>query len=661
MLKRTLREGASWTVEDAADLYHLSGWSDGYFSIDSAGRVVADVDRDGKRQIVIDDVVAQLKADGLHTPVVIRFQDIIKSRVEQLNRAFNTAREDYEYAPAYRGVYPIKVNQLHEVVDEILEAGLPHGMGLECGSKAELVAAMPYLDADTFLICNGYKDAAMFDLILTGQQLQKTVIPVIEKWDEFERLLAAAAARGLRPEFGVRIRLSTSGSGKWADSGGDLSKFGVSIPELLRILARLDKDGLTDCLVLLHFHLGSQIAQIQTLRSGITEITRIYCLLRARGVGIKFLDVGGGLGVNYEADAANPDEGINYTLQEYANAVISLVQEVCTREGAEPPIILSESGRAITAHHSVLVVDVLSTYSKDTVAPGFSPADTDHPVVLALHQTLMWLRTDQPLRPGELLEAYHDAAAKRSEAESLFGFGYLPLEQKGLAEELYWSVCHEINRLVRESSAEWLPAELEALDQHLVDQYLCDFSVFQSILDHWAFGQRFPIMPLTRLTEEPERRAVLVDLTCDSDGKVSRYVSANDDKRFLDVHALRQNEPYRLGFFLMGAYQDIMGDMHNLFGRVAEVHVYADADEPGGFYIEKSIPGARVQEILALVQYFPEDLRKRMEKMMLKQVQNGGLRRVEAVRLMARYADFFGDTTYLNPDTAGARMGRPTP
>ena len=644
----------AWTIEDAAELYHLAGWSDGYFGIDDAGRMVADVDRDGKRRIVIQDVLDRVQEEGLRTPLVIRFQDIIKSRVEQLNAAFQAAREEFGYGPAYRGVYPIKVNQLHEVVDEILEAGRPHGMGLECGSKAELVAAMPYLDDETFLICNGYKDETMFDLILTGQQLGKTVIPVIEKYDEFERLLDGAARRGLKPQFGVRIRLATAGSGKWAESGGDLSKFGVSIPELLRILKRLEADDLTDGFQLLHFHLGSQISQIQTLRSGIKEITRIYTLLAGRGVPIKFLDVGGGLGVNYEADGANPDEGINYTLQEYANAVVSLVQDMCAAEKVEPPTLVSESGRALAAHHSVLVVDVLSAYRKDTAPEDFAPSDADHAIVRSLFDTWQWLREDAVLRPAELLEAFHDAAAKRHEADSLFGFGYLPMEQKALAEQLYWSVCHKINDLVGRSQADWLPAELEALEQHLVDQYLCDFSVFQSILDHWAFGQRFPIMPLTRLDEEPTRRALLVDLTCDSDGKVSRYVTANDDKRFLNLHPLSPDKPYRLGLFLMGAYQDIMGDMHNLFGRVAEVHVYADDDEPDDFYIEKSIPGTRVQEMLALVQYFPEDLRKRLEKMMMKEVRKGRLRRVEAVRLMAQYSELFQDTTYLKSEEAGS-------
>ncbi len=644
---------AAWSTEAAAELYHLSGWSDDYFRIDDSGRAVADVDRDGQRQIVIEKVVDRVTREGLQTPLVIRFQDIIASRVRQLNEAFNAAREEFGYEPPYRGVYPIKVNQLHEVVDEILEAGRTYGMGLECGSKAELVAALPYLGDEMFLICNGYKDEDMFDLILTGQRLGKMVIPVIEKFDEFQLLNRLANARGIRAEFGVRIRLMSPGSGKWAESGGDGSKFGVTIPELLRIMDSLREQGREESLVLLHFHLGSQVAHIQSLRAGVKEITRIYTQLAGRGMRVKYLDVGGGLGVNYEADLANPDEGINYTLQEYANTVVSIVQEMCRADNVAPPILISESGRALTAHHSVLVVDVLSAYGKEEIADGFVPGEADHAAIRALHDTLMWLREDTVLRPAELLEAYHDATVKRQEAESLFGFGYLPLEQKGLAEELYWSACKAINERVRASAMEWVPAELDALDRLLVEQYLCDFSVFQSILDHWAIGQRFPIMPLSRLDEKPSKRAVLVDLTCDSDGKVNRYVSDNEDKRYLDLHALNPGEPYRLGFFLMGAYQDIMGDMHNLFGRVAEVHVYADDDEPDGFYIEKRIPGARIKEILALVQYFPEDLKMRLEKMMMKEVRAGRLRRVEAVRFLERYTQMFNDTTYLNAAPAG--------
>ncbi len=654
----SVEEELSWTVDDALALYHVQGWSDGYFTIDEKGRMIADVERNGRKGIAIADVVEQLREEGVPFPVLIRFQDIIRGRVTQLHEAFAAAIEEFSYGDRYRGVYPIKVNQLHEVVEEILEAGRPYGMGLECGSKAELVAALPHLaDDDTLLICNGYKDTVMMEQILTGQQLGKQVIPVLEKYDEFERLLSLASRRKIEPKFGVRIRLNTGGSGKWADSGGDLSKFGISIPELLRILERLEEDELHDSFCLLHFHLGSQVNAIQTLKRGIKEITQIYAQLVKRGVPIRFLDVGGGLGVNYEADfTGGASEGINYTLQEYANSVVLQVKEVCDAEEVAHPTLITESGRALTAHHSVLVVEVLGAYRKDEIPKGFRPTESDHAVVRQMYETLKWVREDRRMRLSALLEAYHDAAGKRQEAESMFSLGILPIEQKARAEQLYWSICHVVNRRVRNSQAEWLPAELEALDEHLVDQYLCDFSVFQSILDHWSFGQRFPIVPIDRLDEQPDRRAVLVDLTCDSDGKVKRYVSAHEDKRFLDVHSL-DDEPYLLGFFLMGAYQDIMGDMHNLFGRVAEVHVYADDEEPEGFYVEKMIPATTIEEILALVQYFPKDLQKRMEAIIKRKVDAGELRPSAAVRLLEKYAETFKDSTYFNT-TAGRRSGR---
>ena len=520
-------------------------------------------------------------------------------------------------------------------------------MGLECGSKTELVATLPHLEQDeTLLICNGYKDLAMMDQILTGQQLGKNVIPVLEKYNEFELLLRLAHRRKLRPKFGVRVRLNISGAGRWADSGGDLSKFGISIPELLIVMKRLDDENLTDAFLLLHFHLGSQIANIQTLKRGIKEITQIYAQLVKRNIPLKYLDVGGGLGVNYEADYAGSTDGINYTLQEYANSVVQAVKEVCDTEGVAHPIIVSESGRALTAHHSVLIVEALGTYRKEEINADFEPSDQDHHVVHELYSTWQWIQQVPELRLSELLEAYHDAVEKRRQVDSLFSFGYMPIEQKALAERLYWSACQCINQRVRFFDSEWLPAELLSLDEHLVDQYLCDFSVFQSILDHWSIGQRFPIMPIHRLNENPSRRAILVDLTCDSDGKVQCYVSSNRDKRFLDVHEIVPGQPYYLGFFLMGAYQDIMGDTHNLFGRVTEVHVYADDEEPDGYYIEKMIPGTSVQEMLAQVQYFPNDLERRMQAIIRQKVAEGHIRPKVGVRILDQYKKAFSESTY---------------
>ncbi len=646
-------DAPAWTPQEAEERYHVRGWGDGYFFVNEAGEVVVRPDRNGRRPVSIPEIVRHLKEEQIPFPVLIRFQDVIRGRVQQLNEAFREAIAEVGYRNRYTGVYPIKVNQLHEVVEEVLEAGKPYGMGLECGSKAELVAALAHLEDDeTLLICNGYKDGTMLQLILSGQQLGKNIIPVLEKYDEFEHLMKLARARKLRPRFGVRVRLTTSGAGRWADSGGDLSKFGISIPELLTLLDHLEEMDRLDAFTLLHFHLGSQIANIQTLKKAVKEITQIYAQLRQRGVPIEYLDVGGGLGVNYEADFAGVNEGINYTLQEYANAVVHSVMEVCDAEQVDHPTLISESGRAITAHHSVLVVEVLGAYRKNEIDPAFTPEETDHALVHELFATLQWVRETPTMRPAELLEAYHDAVEKRQQADSLFSFGYLRIEQKALAERLYWSICRTINAHIRRLDVDWLPNELLALDEHLVDQYLCDFSVFQSVLDHWAIGQRFPIMPLHRLDEPPTRRAVLVDLTCDSDGKVSRYVTANDDKRYLDVHPLREDEPYFLGFFLMGAYQDIMGDTHNLFGRVTEVHVYADEEEPEGYYIEKLIPETTIQQMLALVQYFPNDLERRMNALIRAKVEAGVIRPRAGVRLLEQYVKTFGDSTYYTPRTS---------
>ena len=637
-------------VDESLERYHVHAWGDGYFSINASGNATVRPFRSASCEIDIHEVVAEIKRRGISSPVLIRFQDVLRGRVVQLNEAFGNAVAEMGYQNRYTGVYPIKVNQLHEVVEEIIDAGTPFGMGLECGSKTELVAALPHLTNDeTLLICNGYKDQQMIELILSGQRLGKNIIPVVEKFDEFLSIMRRAKKRKLKPKFGVRVRLSTSGSGRWAESGGDRSKFGISIPELLRLIEQLHTEGLTDAFRLLHFHLGSQISNIQTLKRAVKEISQVYTQLHRRGIPVEILDVGGGLGVNYEGSYQDASDGINYTLQEYANAIVQTVKEVCDNDGASHPTLVSESGRAITAHHSVLIVETLAAYRKEQIAADFEPADTDHSVVHELHTTLSWVRTSN-LRAHELLEAYHDASGKRQEADTLFSFGYLSIEQKAMAEQLYWSICNHINAWVAASDAEWLPSELDALNQQLVDQYLCDFSVFQSVLDHWAIGQRFPIMPIHRHREEPTQRGVLVDLTCDSDGKISRYVSANDDKRYLDLHMVNEGEPYYLGFFMMGAYQDIMGDTHNLFGRVSEVHVYADEEEEDGYYIEKVIPGTSIQEMLAQVQYFPNDLQRRMQQLIRTKTEEGLIRPRQGVELLNHYNAIFGENTYYLPD-----------
>lgn len=637
----------SWTPEEAEEQYYVSSWSGGFFSVGDDGHVIVKPIAGESHEIDISDVVERLQRENATFPILLRFQDILASRVRLLNEAFRDARELADYENKYVGVYPIKVNQLHEVVEEILEAGKPYDLGLECGSKAELVAAVAHLDDDDrLLICNGYKDEAMLRLVLSMQRLGKNVIPVIEKYGEFDLLLELAEEMGVRPRFGLRVRMSTRGSGKWADSGGDFAKFGVSVADLMRMIDRLKESDLLDAFRLLHFHLGSQITDIQALRSAVREITQIYAQLIKLGANVGYVDVGGGLGVNYNATFSYSDQSINYSLQEYANAVIYSIKEVCEIAKVPHPIVVSESGRALTAHHSVLIVDVQGAHGKDEIDPDFVASESDHHLIQSLYGTWKWVNEESTTEFSELLEAYHDVVEKRAQADSAFSLGYLSLEQKALAERLFWSACVRLNEKVYATDTDQLPPELDLLDDLLIDQYLCNFSVFQSMLDYWAIGQRFPIMPIDRLDERPSRRAVLVDLTCDSDGKVNRFISGDPEKDFLELHALRDGEQYRLGFFLMGAYQDIMGDMHNLFGRVPEVHVYADAEEDDGYYIEKLIPGATVEEMLAMVQYFPNDLHRRMNDIIRQKMQAGTLRPKAGIAMLDQYKKMFADITY---------------
>ncbi|HZD53934.1 MAG TPA: biosynthetic arginine decarboxylase [Woeseiaceae bacterium] len=650
--KSTRRDapGDGWSLDDARELYRLDAWSDGFFRVNDAGHIAVRPFNDQDLAIDVMDVIAETENRGIRFPLLLRFQDVLRARVRRLNEAFGQAIAEAGYGNRYTGVYPIKVNQLHEVVEEVLDAGRAWGMGLECGSKAELVAALPQLaNDDTLLICNGVKDRAMLSLIQSAQGLGKNVIPVMEKFAEFEQLTALAAHTETPARFGVRIRLRTAGAGKWADSGGYRSKFGISLPELIELVERLERSGRTDGFVLLHFHLGSQISDIQVLRQAVREMAQIYASLMERGLELRYFDVGGGLGVNYSGSYS--DTGINYSLQEYANTVVYAVMEVCDDRNVPYPVLVSESGRAITAHHSLLVVQALGAYQKDRVPQGHVPPPDAHPMLEDLAEILK--RFSGPgakVHPvSQLLEACHDVVEIHRNAATLFGIGHLSLEQNALIERYYWSCCSAILDQLRAAEPDPVPAEYHELEDKLVDQYLCDFSVFQSMLDHWAIEQPFPIVPLHRLDERPGRRALIVDLTCDSDGKVSHYVSSRDDRKFLELHALEPGRPYWLGFFLMGAYQDIMGDAHNLFGRVSEAHVYADSEEERNFWIEKWIPGIEVQEILAQVQYFPNELERRMEAIVKEKIEAGTVRPKRGMEILEQYTRCFREGTYYDP------------
>lgn len=639
------RAANEFTPADAEALYAMDTWSDGFFHVNAAGHVAVRPLPSSDLAIDIPAVVAAAQAEGATLPLLIRFQDVLRVRVQRLNQAFTQAIEESGYGNRYQGIYPIKVNQLHEVVEEVLDAGERFGLGLECGSKSELVATLPLVGDQRLLLCNGVKDHVMLSLMLNAQQLGQQVLPVIEKYSEFDQLMILGDERNLSPKLAVRVKLSTRGSGRWYESGGYRSKFGLTIPELMRLVQELEHRGRTDCLELLHFHLGSQIANIQVLRSAVKEISQIYADLRHRGLDVKYLDVGGGLGVSYGGGYGSDDSAINYALTEYANAVVYSVQEICQAREVPEPVLVSESGRAVTAHHSVLVVPVLGVHRPDAPFEVNLPEEPP-PVVASLATCLTEAQSTTQFQP--LLEAFHDAQEARTEADQLMRLGYLDVESLAQADSLYWSTCREVLKRLQGMELDPPPPEQLQLEDQLTDIYLCDFSVFHSIIDHWAIGQLFPVMPLQRLDQEPWRRAQVVDLTCDSDGKVAGYVRAGGTSEWLPLHGLTHGEPYYLGFFLVGAYQEILGDSHNLFGRVSEVHVYASADEPENFFIEKLIHGLSVQDMLAQVQYFPNELNKRMSELVKAKIEAGVVKPNEGMRILNQYTRRFEETTYCD-------------
>jgi arginine decarboxylase len=641
---KTKAASAEWTVQDATELYRIGSWGDPFFFANSNGHMAVRALDEAGTTIDIVDVVNELRRRGVQFPVLLRFQDVLRAQVRRVNEAFRSAIAEANYGNIYRGIYPIKVNQLHEVVDELLDAGRPYGMGLECGSKAELIACLPQIDGETLLVCNGVKDRTMLSLMIAGQKLGQNIVPVIEKYSEFNDLKGLAFSTGYMSQLGVRVRLATRGAGRWAESSGTNSKFGLNVAELMQMINELEASGQQAKLVLLHCHIGSQIADIQVLKEATKEVTQIYAELVKRGVGLKYLDVGGGLGVNYDKGHLEEDAGINYSLEEYANAVVFTIKEVCDSNEVPTPTLVTESGRALTAHHSVLVVPVLGAHAKDDPNQDLTvPEDAAEPVH-ALNKILTSLPKTR--KQSELLEAFHDVNERVGEVRQLFTLGYLPLAQRALAESLYWRICTGLLRALKRNPEAPRPEILELEDQ-LTELYLCDFSVFQSMLDHWAIGQPFPIVPIDRLDEQPEKRAILVDLTCDSDGKVTHYVSTRDN-RFLPVHPTVNGTPYYVGFFLMGAYEDIIGDAHNLFGRVTEAHVYADAEEPGDFWIEKIIHGTAVQDMLAQVQYFPNDLHRRMSELVRAKIQANVVRPTQGMEILDQYMACFPQTTYCD-------------
>ncbi|HEX7859269.1 MAG TPA: biosynthetic arginine decarboxylase [Verrucomicrobiae bacterium] len=646
--------GGDWSIQSARTLYNIDRWGAKYFDINDEGHVVARPLHDGGIDVDITDVVEEAKARGLKFPVLIRFQDILRHRVEALNTAFRNSITEYNYQGKYRGVFPIKVNQLREVVEEILEAGRPFNFGLEVGSKPELFAGLALQPAPgSLIICNGYKDASFVRMALMGIKLGKTVIMVVEKLEELRQIIAVSKQVGVEPMIGIRARLLSKGAGKWSESGGENAKFGLNTVELLNAVDLLRSEGLAHCFKLIHFHIGSQIPDILTIKKAVQEAARYYAKLYKMGFQIQYCDVGGGLGVDYDGSRSAFDSSTNYTLQEYTNDVVYYIADVCNAEKVPHPDIVSESGRAIVAHHSVLIVEVFGAIAKLRPENVIDYAESNHPLV----KELIDIRKN--LNKLNKLEAYHDAMERRDDAHNMFMLGLLELPDKAKIENLYWEISQEVVQSFMGQA--YIPEEIRKLEDSLGDQYLCNFSVFQSLLDHWALGQLFPIMPINRLEERPEREGTLVDITCDSDGQINKFIDLRDVRDTLPLHKLKSNgngnghgdpskistEPYYLGFFLMGAYQDIMGDLHNLFGRVNEVHVFLDPDEPAGYYIEEIIEGNTIVQSLGAVQYDENELKRRMKAQIDEAIKSDRLKPSEAMRLLDDYERGLRDYTYL--------------
>ena len=636
----------TWDIQDARNLYNVHRWGAEYFDISESGRAIAKPLRDAGASVDLTDVIEEAKARGLKFPVLIRFQDILRHRVESINLAFRSAIAEFNYHANYRGVFPIKVNQLREVVEEILDAGRPYDFGLEVGSKPELFAGLTLQSQlGSLIVCNGYKDASFIRVALLGTKLGKKVVMVVEKLEELRHIIALSRQLGVEPLIGIRIRLLSKGAGKWAESAGENAKFGLTTAELLSATEMLRAENLGHCFKLLHFHIGSQVPDILIVKRAVQEAARFYAKLYKAGFKIESLDVGGGLGVDYDGSRSAFDSSTNYTLQEYANDIVYYIADVCNTEKVPHPEIISESGRAVVAHHSVLIVEVFGAIEKIRPGQDFQYGDNEHPLVREL------LDIQKNLPRLNKLEAYHDALEHKEDAHHMFTLGLMDLPEKAKIESLYW----EISRAAVDSfkGQSYVPEEIRQLEDSLGDQYLCNFSVFQSLLDHWALGQLFPIMPVSRLNERPTREATLVDITCDSDGQVNKFVDLHDVRDTLALHPLRANgngqlEPYYLGIFLMGAYQDIMGDLHNLFGRVNEVHVFLDPDEPAGYYVEEIIEGTTIVQALDSVQYDEKELKRQMKARVDEAIKSDRMKPSEAMRLLDEYERGLKEYTYLS-------------
>jgi arginine decarboxylase len=629
-----------WRIEDSAELYNIMGWGRNYFSINEKGHVTV-TPRQGMASVDLKDVMDELQVRDITSPILLRFPDILDNRIEKISNCFKEAAKRYEYTANNYMIYPIKVNQMRQVVEEIVCYGTKFNIGLEAGSKPELHAVLATNIGDNALIiCNGYKDEDYIELALLAQKMGRRIYLVVEKLNEL-RLIANIAGRlKIRPNIGIRIKLSSAGSGKWAESGGDQSKFGLNSSELLEAIDILEKKDLKDCLKLIHFHIGSQITKIRHIKNALREATQFYVQLSKMGFNIDFIDIGGGLGVDYDGTRSSSSESsMNYSIQEYANDAVSALVDVCVKNDIKQPNIITESGRSLTAHHSVLVFEVLETATLPIFKDNETIPEDSHELARELYE--IWNNLNQP----RVFESWHDAVQIREEALDLFSLGLLDLETRAIIEKLFWSIAREIGDIT--ATMKHAPEELKKIAKMLPDKYFCNFSLFQSLPDSWAIDQIFPIMPITRLDEKPTRTCTIQDITCDSDGKITNFISGHDATSALPVHSIKQGETYYLGVFLVGAYQEILGDMHNLFGDTNAVHISVYDDR---YEIDQIIDGESVAEVLDYVQFSPKKLVRNVETWVTASMKAGTITPEEGRDFLSTYRSGLYGYTYLEKD-----------
>ncbi|MGA9750858.1 MAG: biosynthetic arginine decarboxylase [Acidobacteriota bacterium] len=629
---------SKWSVEEARELYNIAEWGKGFFDINDKGNMLVTPEKTRQKSLDIKELMDDLRLRGIHPPVLIRFTDILQKRIQELRAAFQKAIEEYGYKGTYHGVYPIKVNQSKQVVEDIVEFGREYDFGLEAGTKAELLIVLSSLDnLNAPLICNGYKDDEYIEMALWATKMGRRVFIVVEKPSELDLIIRWARKLKVRPYIGVRAKLSARGRGKWEGSGGDKSKFGLFPAEILDAVEQLRAAGMLDRLQLLHFHLGSQITAIQSIKDAMRESSRIFAELIRLGVPIGYFDVGGGLAVDYDGSKTNFSSSTNYSIEEYASDVVSALAEICEERGIPPPAIISESGRALVAYHSILVFNVLGTSELiDETRPLEIPDDAPE-AVMNLSEVLKGLTVKN------FQESYHDAMQIRDETLTLFNVGMMTLEHRALVERLFWLVCHRIARIIH--GLDYVPDELENLDRFISDTYYGNLSVFQSLPDHWAVKQLFPICPIHRLHERPARKATLADITCDSDGKVDQFIDLHDVKNTVDLHELKEGKPYYLGVFLVGAYQEALGDLHNLLGDTNIVHVSVTGRNK--YRIDKTIEGAKVRDVLSYMQYQKRDVMNAFRRMVEESIEGRRISIKESARIKKFLEDGLDGYTYL--------------